>query len=197
MICFDESAHAYTVDGIPVPSVTQVCRFLSYDCKSDRPWLAKLAADRGSRVHAACAALDWGAEAEEAPDIAGYLTAYRRFLRDYRPDWTGIEYTAGSLSLGLAGTLDRFGYLCGRSAIVDLKTGARLYRPYLRAQLTGYRRLLAEAVPAFTSPLLYALQLTKEGTYTLLEVPPDDQLLDACIFLHRAVEGKPKKEARP
>ena len=30
-ITFDEAAHRYTVDGVEVPRVTEVCRFLSYD----------------------------------------------------------------------------------------------------------------------------------------------------------------------
>ena len=82
MITFDEAAHRYTVDGVEVPSVTEVCRFLSYDQKSDKPWLAKAAADRGTRVHAACAAIDYGIDPEETEDISGYLKAYRRFLKD-------------------------------------------------------------------------------------------------------------------
>ena len=72
-ITFDEAAHRYTVDGVEVPSVTEVCRFLSVDQKSDRPWLAKVAADRGTRVHAACAAIDYGLEPEEDAEISGYL----------------------------------------------------------------------------------------------------------------------------
>lgn len=53
-ITFDEAAHRYTVDGVEVPSVTTVCRLLAYDQKSDKPWLARVAADRGTRVHEAC-----------------------------------------------------------------------------------------------------------------------------------------------
>ena len=68
MIHFDESTHTYTIDGKEVPSVTEVCRFLSYDQKSDKPWLARVAADRGTRVHAACAAIDYGMEPEEEPE---------------------------------------------------------------------------------------------------------------------------------
>ena len=157
MITFDEAAHRYTVDGVEVPSVTEVCRFLSYDQKSDKPWLAKAAADRGTRVHAACAAIDYGIDPEETEDISGYLKAYRRFLKDYRPDWEGIEYTVGSAELGIAGTIDRFGTLYdGRRCILDIKTGSQLHDAPLRVQLTGYKRLIA-VNRSFYPEYLYAL----------------------------------------
>ena len=193
MITFDEAAHRYTVDGVEVPSVTEVCRFLSYDQKSDKPWLAKAAADRGTRVHAACAAIDYGIDPEETEDISGYLKAYRRFLKDYRPDWEGIEYTVGSAELGIAGTIDRFGTLYdGRRCILDIKTGSQLHDAPLRAQLTGYKRLLA-LDRGFYPDYLYALQLSKDGTYHLREVRQDDELLSACIFINNAVERKKTK----
>ena len=192
MITFDEAAHRYTVDGVEVPSVTEVCRFLSYDQKSDKPWLAKAAADRGTRIHAACAAIDYGIAPEETDDISGYLKAYRRFLKDYRPDWEGIEYTVGSAELGIAGTIDRFGTLYdGRRCILDIKTGSQLNDAPLRGQLTGYKRLIA-VNRSFYPEYLYALQLSKDGTYTVVDVRQDDELLNACIFIHNAVRRKIK-----
>lgn len=191
MIHFDESTHTYTIDGIPVPSVTTVCRFLSYDQKSDKPWLAQAAADRGSRIHAACCALDYGLEPEDAEDISGYLLAYRRFLKDYRPDWEGIEYLTGSLELGLAGTIDRWGTLYdGTPVIVDIKTGSTLRDAPLRGQLTGYKRLLAHDRVHFHAQKLFALHLAKDGTYTLRPVAQDDAILDACLYLEKVTRRK-------
>lgn len=191
MIHFNETTHTYTIDGVEIPSVTTVCRFLSYDQKSDKPWLAQIAADRGSRVHEACALLDYGEEPTEDPEIAGYLTAYRRFLKDYRPDWEGVEYITGDTETGLAGTVDRFGTLYdGIPCIVDIKTGARLHDAPLCGQLTGYDRLLRKDRIRFQAERLYALQLAKDGTYMLRNVQRDDQLLDACIFINNAVRRK-------
>lgn len=188
-ISFDPETHTYTIDGVEVPSVTTVCRFLAYDQKSDKPWLARVAADRGTRVHAACAAIDYGIDPEETPDIAGYLKAYRRFLKDYRPDWEGIEYTVGNNEI--AGTIDRFGTLCdGRFCILDIKTGSQLHDAPLRAQLTGYQWLLSGGVHLQYPYYLYALQLSKDGTYQLREVQRDDELLLSCIFINKAVERK-------
>ena len=90
-LLFFDQGHKYTLDGEELPSVTTITRFLSYDYKSDSPWLAQAAARRGSDVHAACAMLDYGEEPETDPEISGYLKAYLRFLMDYQPDWEGIE----------------------------------------------------------------------------------------------------------
>ena len=190
-ISFDPDTHTYTIDGVEVPSVTTVCRFLAYDQKSDKPWLAREAADRGTRIHAACAMIDYGEEPEEDFETAGYLKAYRRFLKDYRPDWDGIEYIVGCAVLGIAGTIDRFGTLYdGRTCILDIKTGSQLHDAPLRAQLTGYQWLLP---PHFTAKYLYALQLSKDGTYHLREVRPDGELLNACIYINNAVERNKAK----
>ena len=191
-ITFDQENHRYYIDGVEVPSVTTVCRFLAYDQKSDKPWLARVAADRGTRVHEACAAIDYGLYPEETEDISGYLKAYCRFLKDYRPDWEGIEYTVGSAEIGMAGTIDRFGTLYdGRRCILDIKTGTQLHDAPLRAQLTGYKRLLA-LDRGFYPEYLYALQLSKDGTYTMVDVRQDDELLNACMFIHNAVRRKIK-----
>lgn len=74
MIQFNEATHTYTKNGVILPSVTEITRFLAYDYKTDRPWLAEEAARRGTAVHEACMLMDYGEEPEELPEIAGYLT---------------------------------------------------------------------------------------------------------------------------
>lgn len=183
-LTFDPASHTYVLNGAALPSVTTICRFLCYDYRSDRPWLAEIAARRGTAVHEACTLLDYGEEPEEAPEIAGYLTAYRRFLRDERPDWTAIERPIGSLSLGFAGTPDRCGILGGKRAIVDIKTGSALRRPALSAQLNGYHLLCMEH--GFAAERLYGLRLDRSGIYELVSVEIDKLLFSACYILHNA-----------
>ena len=92
----------------------------------------------------------------------------------------------------MAGKIDRFGTLYdGRRCILDIKTGTQLHDAPLRAQLTGYKRLLA-LDRGFYPEYLYALQLSKDGTYTMVDVRQDDELLNACMFIHNAVRRKIK-----
>ena len=191
MLTFDEATHTYTLDGVQLPSVTEVTRFCAYDYKSERPWLAEAAARRGTAVHEACALIDYGEEPEETPEIAGYLKAYRRFLTDYKPEWQLIEHPMGSLALdaGYAGTLDRFGTLNGGPAILDIKTG-QLHDAALSAQMTGYYQLLQHERGGVLFAELYALKLSKDGTYELRHVEPNSNLVNACRTLHKATERK-------
>lgn len=190
MLTFDEATHTYTLCGIRLPSVTEITRFCAYDYKSARPWLAEAAASRGTAVHEACALIDYGEEPEETPEIAGYLKAYRRFLADYKPEWKLIEHPIGSILLGYAGTLDRFGTIDGAPAILDIKTG-QLHDAALSAQLTAYAELRqAETFLLPPEPALYALKLSNDGTYILKRVAPRLVLLNACITLHHATERK-------
>ena len=189
-ITFDTENHKYYIDGVEVPSVTTVCRFLAYDQKSDKPWLARAAADRGTRIHEACAMIDYGEDPDEDFEIAGYLKAYRRFLADYKPQWDGIEYMTGSIAAGIAGTIDRFGKMDGKECILDIKTGSKMHTPMLTAQLTGYARLLIWERTDFVPFNLYGLQLQKDGTYFLKRYEMDTKLLDACITLNDSFGGK-------
>lgn len=190
MLTFDEATHTYTLCGIRLPSVTEITRFCAYDYKSDRPWLAEAAAIRGTAVHEACALIDYGEEPEETPEIAGYLKAYRRFLADYKPEWKLIEHPIGSILLGYAGTLDRFGTIDGAPAILDIKTG-QLHDAALSAQLTAYAELRqTETFLLPPEPALYALKLSNDGTYILKRVEHRLVLLNACITLHHATERK-------
>lgn len=190
MLTFDEATHTYTLCGIRLPSVTEITRFCAYDYKSDRPWLAEAAAIRGTAVHEACALIDYGEEPEETPEIAGFLKAYRRFLADYKPEWKLIEHPIGSILLGYAGTLDRFGTIDGAPAILDIKTG-QLHDAALSAQLTAYAELRqTETFLLPPEPALYALKLSNDGTYILKRVEHRLVLLNACITLHHATERK-------
>lgn len=79
-ITFDETTHTYTVDGRVVPSVTTVCRFLSYDQKSDKPWLGQ--GGRGPR--------DPVSTPPARPLTGARSRRSRRTLRDMSPP-TGVS----------------------------------------------------------------------------------------------------------
>lgn len=191
MIQFFPETHTYLVDGVEVPSVTEITRFLSYDYKSDRPWMAEIAARRGTKVHEACMLIDYGEEPEEDPEIQGYLMAYRRFLQDYAPEWEGIEKPVGSLQCGYAGTIDRYGKITGFNSVLDVKTGQK-HKPALQAQLNGYWWLLIKQ--KYEAEKLYGLYLRNDGTYELVECEINMETFNACTVLHSAVSKKRRKK---
>ena len=195
-LVFDDEAHTYTIDGEEVPSVTQLCRPLTIEiAENANPWLRDAAAERGTRVHETCADIDFIGNTDDveiAPDIIGYVTAYLNFLRDYRVrSWDAIELPLGCSKFGFAGTIDRVGIIDRELSIVDLKTGSRIDKPLLTAQLNGYRKLWS-CNSDKTIKKMYGLKLSKNGDYRLIPVPPSD-IFDVLLKLERerrTINGK-------
>ena len=144
---FDEGTHTYTLDGVVIPSVTEICAPIT--CGKYPPvGVVQQAAARGTRVHELCALYDMDALPDEIEaGLVGYVKAWAAFCRDYKPVWTRIElplYGSPDTRLPFAGTLDRIGEIDGRTRVVDIKTTASLDRPAevaLCEQITGYEWL--------------------------------------------------------
>ena len=144
---FEESTHTYTLDGVVIPSVTEICAPIT--CGKYPPvGVVQQAAARGTRVHELCALYDMDALPDEIEaELVGYVKAWAAFCRDYKPVWKHIELPLhGEIDPGqpFAGTLDRIGEIDGRTRVVDIKTTASLDRPAkvaLCEQITGYEWL--------------------------------------------------------
>lgn len=144
---FDEATHTYTLNGVVIPSVTEICAPIT--CGKYPPVGAvQQAAARGSRVHELCALYDMDALPDEIEsDLVGYVKAWAAFCRDYRPVWQYIEQPLhGEIDAGqpFAGTLDRIGAIDGFNRVVDIKTTSNLDRPSkvsLCGQIAGYEWL--------------------------------------------------------
>ena len=144
---FDESTHTYTLDGVVIPSVTEICAPITAG-KYPPVGVVQQAAARGTRVHELCALYDMDALPDEIEaELVGYVKAWAAFCRDYKPVWRHIElplYGSPDTGLPFAGTLDRIGEIDGRTRVVDIKTTASLDRPAkvaLCEQITGYEWL--------------------------------------------------------
>lgn len=120
-ITFDPVAHAYTVNGARVPSVSRICDIVDPPSSFYRPEHAT----RGKYVHSACEYADEGVLREDLldPAIVPYVEAWRQFLRDTGAEVLGVEVMVAS-SYGYAGRLDRVLRVPVRGlGIVDIKSG--------------------------------------------------------------------------
>lgn len=198
---FDEATHTYTLDGVELPSVTHIIRYLAVDKANNAdPNMALIARERGSAVHEATVMYDYSGEIPDdfPAEYAPYLEAYVQFVRDYKPGWELIEHQMGNKTLGFAGTLDRFGLIDGEYAILDIKTSYKVDVPSLSAQLTAYRSLLyKEYAPAKWDEILekglnlYGLQLMRDGKYRLYKCDESvgDILFQSCLKIYRATKA--------
>lgn len=171
---FDEAAHAYTWDGSPVPSVTQVLHPLDAAALAAVPAeTLEFARMRGTVVHKACEFYDQGRLDESSidPQIAGYIEAWKLFRAQsgYEPVLT--EARVYHERYRYAGTLDSAGMLNGKAVILDRKTSLELY-PSVGPQLAGY---LAACPHDQIKPLArYAIQLSADATYRLTKYTDAD-----------------------
>lgn len=192
---FFEDGHVYELDGERIPCVSDLLRFLHREIYADAPvWAMEAAAERGKRVHQAAEDLDRSGRAEVNEDYLGYASAYAEFIRQHPHAWEMIETPIFHPELRYAGTVDRFGALDGRAALVDIKTTYTVYLPLCAAQLNLYR--LALEAQGVTVQEMYILHLKKDGRYALIRIPRDDAVAMALVTLHNALRRRAKKGRR-
>lgn len=191
-LTFDAATHTYRLDGRVVRSVTQLIAQLYRGAFDNIPEaILDRKRDIGVAVHAATELIDADDldEASVDPAIAGYLEAYRKFLRVEKPEWSMSETQLGHPTLGYAGTLDRAGLVRDSISIVDIKTVVTLH-PAIGVQLAGYDILRQHAHSTPMPAKRYALQLRPDGTYKLVPYAHADdyKVFLSIVSLHNWME---------
>ncbi len=193
---FDPVEHKYTVNGVVLPSVTQVTQVLGgYEHIPAAVLEAKAAI--GTHVHKVCELHDAGGVDESSIDPAciGYFEAYKKFQLENPLDILMNEERLHSDLYGFAGTLDRLCtfrnarkgfWLAGKPVLIDLKTVVTLM-PQTAVQLAGYRILLPQIGVAKTAIARVALQLKVDGNYSLKSYTEaaDEVTFLAALTLHK------------
>lgn len=191
-LIFREKGHVYMLDGEQLPSVSDLCRFLHREIYKDAPkWRMETAAERGTAVHGATEELDRIGRVEIAEEYLPYIKAYKAFLQKHLVSWSMIEKAFYHPALRYAGTIDRYGQIDGKTALVDIKTTSQLYNPLCKAQTNLYRLLLI--ANGFPVDRLYILHLKRDGKFRLAPMDQDEPLAYALITLHNALSKKRRK----
>ena len=189
-LIFDEAAHTYTVEGVVLPSVTQVLQDVGvidygFIPREERERYLQ----RGRAVHLATELDDAGELEEESvvPAIAGFLAAWRRFRSEsgFVPEL--IEYRSYNPSLGYAGTLDRSGKIGQSLYLLDIKTGHSPW--WVAIQLAAYCYF-------FNRPLLYrriAVEVHDDGTYKVSEFQSSKTRQDFDVFTAALMVSRAKE----
>ena len=178
---FDEEKHIYTLDGRPVPSVTQILQAVgNVDYSHIPPSTRRWALERGRMVHLYTQYDDQAVLDDSCvdPHIAPYLAAWRRFRAEtgFTPDL--IEHRGYHPEHGYAGTLDRRGIhpKLGR-VMLDIKTNNA--EEWVRLQTAAYSAL-------FPDPATYTrvcVELKGDETYRLVTFPGKEFRRDFQDFL--------------
>ena len=164
MLNFDPATHTYTLDGVVLPSVTQILQSVGLiNFSGISPDVLQRVADFGTAVHLATALDDVGDLDEETldPNLWPYLTAWRCFRRDEMglQKFFEIEQPLAHPDYGFAGTPDRIGAMI----IIDIKTST-VVPPWTGLQLAAY-----SVLANITTARRIAVQLKGDGTYQIHE----------------------------
>lgn len=118
---FDAAEHAYYVDGVRLPSITQMLESAGW---TDSRWFTEESCQRGTQVHSLTADYDLG-----ALDVGSCVSRYRGYLLSHvaamgvvKPDILAVEEPAIS-SLGFGGRPDRVIRAWGIVSILEGKSG--------------------------------------------------------------------------
>lgn len=188
MIEFDADTHTYKLDGMIVPSVTQVLAPLNDFTRVD-PDVLKRAQDFGTAVHLATELFDRDDLDEDSLDEAlrPYLSAWKKFHADTQFEISEIEHRVASRSYRYAGTIDRVGFIGNLLSIVDIKTGTA-FPASVGPQTAAYESAFKECanIPRNKRIRRLCVQLKGDGTY---KSKPLDNALDlpafmACLTVH-------------
>lgn len=188
-IVFDEAAHRYTVDGVELPSVTQIVAPLGNDLDEALELTVEAAADRGTTMHAYLAHRLTGGEPDtfELPDVyKGYADAVELFLEEH----TIVPLLAETPLAGddYAGTPDLVAEYDGTLAVLDYKFMSAVEKSRVGAQLNGYAAL-CESNGIFPETL-YAVQFLPDGDYRVYPVAVDPEAFGLCLQLYRYKKKK-------
>jgi len=132
MIDFNAENHEYTLEGIHIPSMSELLELISSDYD-----IPDFYAERGTAVHSLTEAYDKGMYFEElAGDLIPYMFAYEDFQEEHEVKIESIEEILFNRELLYAGRRDRLWIIDGDKHLTDIKTGGK-YRQHI-AQLCGY-----------------------------------------------------------
>lgn len=196
LFTFDAALHRYTLDGVALPSVTQVLKPL-YDFAGIPFDVLERKRQLGTDVHRACELLDQHDLDEDSEEgraglerIAGYVAAYKRFLAQTNAKVVENETRLFHPLHLYAGTIDRRYLIDQRLWDVDLKTTSDI-SPVVGPQTAAYSAMLqANGHPA--PHKRGALKLLPTGDFRLVpfDDPQDLPVFLSMLTVHRFKERK-------
>ena len=185
MIEFNEERHEYRVNGVIIPSVTQVLSSVGLPDLSGIPAdLLEWKAGLGTAVHRAIE-LDCYDDLEESslhPDVKPYFAGYLQFKKDSGFVPGVAECRIYHSKYNYAGTADTIGTMGTKAdlTLVDYKSGL-VDKLCVGPQTAAYVEGWMDAGEFALIKRRYALKLNKDATYRLIRL---DNKMDFQIFLN-------------
>lgn len=172
-LTFSPDTHEYRLDGIIIPSVTQIMEPLSRaKYKTVDEEILRSAAKRGSEAHEAIEFLVRYGILECSQQAKPYVEAYTKWADKYKPQTIHTEQATWHKMLMYAGTVDSVSLIGGKKTLIDYKTTAELNDMLTTVQLEAYAQALrSQGIDVEQKAILH---LRKDGTYQFKLYPLHD-----------------------
>ena len=175
-LTFDPNGHIYKVNGVIVPSVTQVIAAAGLSDFSSVPASVLDAAIQfGNALHKAIELKCKGTLDEEsvAEELKPYIAQWDQFCMDFTFFTGQQEYRAYNDAMRVGYCIDHIGHLTDDTALVDVKSGSP--KPADVIQMCAYGYLY----PAKRILLLYL----EKDRYKVIEIKGADRRRGVNIFI--------------
>lgn len=172
-LTFAEETHQYRLDGIVIPSVTQIMEPLSRaKYKTIDESILRVAAKRGSDVHEAIEFYARYGIMECQQEAEPYVKAYMKWAQEYAPQTIQTEQATWHKQLMYAGTVDTVSLVQGKKTLIDYKTTAELNDMLTSVQLEAYAQALSSHGVDIEQKAI--LHLRRDETYRFKVYPLHD-----------------------
>ena len=182
MLEFIEKEHLYLYEGVIIPSVSEILKFIFPDKYKDIPkWILEDKAEYGTLVHKLCEEMDLGKTITELKQeykfnyiVEASLNQHLKIKKEYELEPITMEQRVCYKGL-YAGTYDLEANIKGKFSLIDRKTTAELDKEYISWQLSFYELASGKEYEKF-----YVEWLPKKGLGQMVEIErkPKKELLE-------------------
>ena len=172
-LVFDEIPHVYKLNGIVIPSVSNIMEPLNrakYDGISEST--LNRAADKGTAVHNSIENFIKFDFVDIPPEHAGYFDAFMDWWNATKPVVVGSEVRMYHKLMGYAGTCDLLCYIGDELHLYDYKSTYAVSEMTCGVQLEAYSQALASH--GIKVRKKHILHLKKDGKFKDIEFPVND-----------------------
>lgn len=186
-LTFDEGPHIYRLDGIEIPSVSEIMepiRAAHYAGISDKT--LENAANKGTAVHNAIENFLKFEIEDVSAEHYGYFAAFMDWYRYRHPELIGSEIRMYHKILRYGGTCDLLCIIDEKVWLIDFKTTYTISEMSCGVQLEGYAQAFASFGYKIDQKMI--LHLKRDGCWKEYLFPAKDpdrwRVFGACKIVH-------------
>jgi len=192
---YRDEDHSYWVEGVKIPSVTQVISSMGFsDFSKVNPEKLEWASNRGKAVHETCRLFDMGILdfTTVGLEIIPYLNAWKKFKEGFNvellPEWIENRSVCEKYRFGFC--TDRVAKIYNKFGVIDLKT-SETPSPVAGLQTSGYK-IGVEQETKLKIQFRWAIHLGSDGNFKLQEYtdPAEESIFLMALQCHNWKERK-------